>query len=161
MKSPLFAPFGIILTGCAIAAVSCAGGAFAAPTYPAVVTRVVDGDTFHVSDAGRDITVRILGADTPERGQCWAKEATAFARTTLEGKHVRIVEDRSQADRDRYGRSLRYIVLPDGSNFSVLAARAGTARSYVFNRRPVAEHGAIEAAEREARAAKRGLWGAC
>jgi len=53
------------------------------------------------------------------------------------------------------------VYLPDGSNYSLLAARAGAARSYVFNHKPVAQHAAITTAEAQARLAHRGLWGAC
>jgi endonuclease YncB( thermonuclease family) len=44
--------------------------------------------------------------------------------------------------------------------YSVEAARAGTAKSYgVYGGNPVSRYDAIEAAEREARDAQRGLWG--
>jgi micrococcal nuclease len=55
--------------------------------------------------------------------------------------------------------SLAYLVLADGWDYSVEAARAGTARSYVYDDRPVSRYDAIEAAEAEARSALRGLWG--
>lgn|GEM_PF-3236990 len=50
-------------------------------------------------------------------------------------------------------------VKADGWNYSVEAARAGAAHAYVYNRTPVQKYGEILAAEREARAAGRGLWG--
>jgi len=50
---------------------------------------------------------------------------------------------------------------PAGANYSVLAAHAGAPRSYIYNDNPVSEHEAIAATEAKARAAKRGLWGAC
>ena len=73
---------------------------------------------------------------------------------------MRLVGDPTQAMRDRYGRLLAYLYLPDGSNYSVLAAAAGAARDYVYDV-PDTEHPAIAAAAEEARAARRGLWGAC
>jgi micrococcal nuclease len=132
------------------------------------VSRVVDGDTIHVTDAGgARVKVRVLGIDTPETVdprkpvQCWGPEASAWAKATLAGKHVTLVTDPTQDARDRYGRVLAYPVLDDGTNYSVLAAREGMARSYVYGGRPVQEHPAIAAAEADARAAGRGLWGAC
>jgi endonuclease YncB( thermonuclease family) len=129
---------------------------------------VIDGDTVWVTDdRGSRVKVRVLGIDTPETKdprkpvQCWGPEATRFATNTLLSKRVTLVTDPGQAARDRYGRLLAYVYLPGGANYSVLAARAGAARSYVFNHTPVSQHVAIEAAEAEARAAKRGLWGAC
>lgn len=56
-------------------------------------------------------------------------------------------------------RTLAYLVKADGWNYSVEAARAGAAHAYVYNRTPVQKYGEILAAEREARAAGRGLWG--
>ncbi len=134
------------------------------------MSRVVDGDTVHVTDArGARIKVRVLGIDTPETKdprkpvQCWGPEATWFATTTLLNKKVALATDPTQATRDRYDRLLAYVYLPDGANYSILAARAGVARSYVFNRKPVTQYAAIAAAEAQAqaRAAKRGLWAAC
>jgi micrococcal nuclease len=171
-----------------VALVSGAAGAVAAPpgsgvalgasvfaTPAAARTEVVgkvifvaDGDTVHLRDSlGSRIKVRVLGINSPEDrnpplpAQCWGPEATQFARTTLLNKQVTVVSDPAQDAFDRYGRVLGYVYLPDGSNYSVLAARAGSARTYIFHRRPVAEYPAIAAAEAEARAARRGLWGAC
>jgi micrococcal nuclease len=132
------------------------------------VTYIADGDTVHVTDsAGSRIKVRALGIDSPEAStpqlppQCWGPEATRFARATLLNKQVTVVSDPTQDAYDRYGRILGYLYLADGSNYSVLAASAGAARTYIFRRRPVTEYPAIAAAEAEARAAGRGLWGAC
>ncbi|WP_219413787.1 hypothetical protein [Pseudonocardia nigra] len=50
---------------------------------------------------------------------------------------------------------------PKRCHYFVLAADAGAARSYVFQRNPVREHSVIAAAEADSRAAQRGLWGAC
>ena len=143
--------------------------ATAAPTGTmGTVSRVVDGDTVHVTDGrGSRIKVRVLGIDTRETVdprkpvQCWGPEATRFATTTLLNRKVTLVTDPTQATRDRHDRLLAYVYLPDGANYSVLAARAGAARSYVFNHTPVAQHATIVAAEAQARGARQGLWGAC
>lgn len=130
-----------------------------------VVSRVIDGDTVVVADAeGRKLTVRIIGIDTPEtkhpsKGvECWGPEATQFARDTLNGQQVSVVADPTQDGTDRYGRILAYLVKPDGSNYSVEAARAGAARAYVYDDPPLAS-AEIAAAQRDAQAADRGLWG--
>lgn len=131
------------------------------------VSRIVDGDTIVVSKPGdRATTVRILAIDTPEtkhpkRGvECWGPEATKFARDTLLGQTVTLVEDSSQDGTDRYGRVLAEVVRADGWNYSVEAARAGAAESYVYSvRRPARVTVAVQVAEREAQAAGRGMWG--
>ncbi|MEV0947853.1 excalibur calcium-binding domain-containing protein [Rhodococcus sp. NPDC049939] len=139
-----------------------------APVMPTgVVLDVVDGDTVRVLDAVRgDVTVRILGIDTPEMKKpghtmgCWGPEATDFARATLQGQPVAVIGDPTQDAFDRYGRTLAYVVRPDGFNYSIEAARVGAAKSYVFDNRPVSRAGEIAEAERQARDGGAGLWGA-
>lgn len=131
----------------------------------AQVLRVVDGDTVDVRDDVRGrLRIRVLGIDTPETKKpgytvgCWGPEATRFAQENLVGQRVAVVLDPTQDRTDRYGRTLAYLVKADGWNYSVEAARAGAARAYVY-KRPVQLHGEIAAAEQQARAAKRGMWG--
>jgi endonuclease YncB( thermonuclease family) len=113
----------------------------------------------------RRIKVRVLGIDTPETRdprtgvQCWDRRQPGLPRTLL-GQRVTLVTDPTQDVRDRYDRLLADVRLADGRDYSIEAARAGAARSYVSDR-PVVEHAAIVAAEAEAHDARRGLWGAC
>jgi micrococcal nuclease len=72
---------------------------------------------------------------------------------------VAFVPDPTQDRTDRYGRTLAYLVKADGWNYSVEAARAGTAHAYIYDGSPVQKYGEIAAAEQEARSAGRGLWG--
>lgn len=130
------------------------------------VLRVVDGDTIDIRDDNRGrLRVRVLGIDTPETSKpgytvgCWGPEATEFARATLLGQRVALELDPTQDRTDSFGRTLAYLVRGDGWDYSVEAARAGTARSYVYGGNPVSRHDTIQAAESEARAAGRGLWG--
>lgn len=126
------------------------------------VTNVVDGDTVDLSDGQR---VRLLGIDTPETVEpgkpveCWGPEATAFARSMLLNKPVTATGDPTQDAVDRYGRTLAYLTLDDGRDYSTIAAGAGMARAYTYIR-PVQRAPQIEAAEQQARAAGLGLWGA-
>jgi micrococcal nuclease len=128
------------------------------------VVDVVDGDTVDVAlVAGGMVTVRVLGIDTPEvyfGVDCWGPEASEFAERTLAGRQVTLRRDPTQDDVDGYGRALRYIVLADGRNYSVLAAEAGAARSYLYDS-PVQLHPQISAAEQRAQRTGVGLWGRC
>lgn len=126
---------------------------------------MVDGDTIDVRDDVRGrLRIRVLGIDTPETKKpgysvgCWGPEATQFANETLVGLRVTVIPDPTQDRTNSYGRTLAYLVKIDGWNYSVEAARAGTARAYVYDT-PVQKYGEIYAAEQEARAAGRGLWG--
>lgn len=128
--------------------------------------KVVDGDTIDVRDDARGrLRIRVLGIDTPETKKpgyttgCWGPEATAFAAGNLLGQKVAVQTDPTQDTNDRYGRTLAYLVRDDGWDYSVEAARAGTAHSYVYDNQPVTRYPAIAAAEQEARSAGRGLWG--
>lgn len=132
----------------------------------AVVLRVVDGDTIDIrDDVRRRLRVRVLGIDTPETKKpgytvgCWGPEATEFARANLLGQRVALELDPTQDRTDRYGRTLAYLIRADGWNYSVEAARAGTAKAYVYGGKPVSRYAEIAAAEQEARDARRGLWG--
>ena len=65
------------------------------------MTDVVDGDTLVVS-AGRH--VRVIGIDTPERGDCGYVAATQHLETLVLGRPVVLTAVSSMDDKDRYGR---------------------------------------------------------
>jgi micrococcal nuclease len=130
------------------------------------VSEVVDGDTVHVDTAHHDeVEVRILGIDTPETRhpdkpvQCWGPQASDFAHETLDGEAVTLYTDPGQDATDRYDRVLAYVELADGTDYSVAAAEAGAAKAYIYNDKPVARYDEIEAAERDAKDKRKGLWG--
>lgn len=119
--------------------------------------RVVDGDTIVVSVAGRTERVRLIGIDTPERGECFFAEAARHLRSLLDGRDVRIKRDVSE--RDRYGRLVRYVFAGDEHvNETMVADGYAAAFTYPPD---VANARRFVALQREARAEGRGLWGAC
>lgn len=69
-----------------------------------LVTRVVDGDTIDLEDGS---TVRLVGIDTPEIGECGYQSAAAALRELVGSRRVRLGP--SDEDRDGYGRLLRYV----------------------------------------------------
>ncbi len=126
------------------------------------VTRVVDGDTIHVSVDGRREKVRYIGVDTPEpRGgaRCFAHAASAFNARLVAGRRVRLTAGVER--RDRYGRLLAYVHrLPDRLFVNGELVRRGYAT--VLTVAPnVARAGELARLQRVARRAGRGLWGAC
>jgi micrococcal nuclease len=132
----------------------------------AIVLKVVGGDTIDIRDDNRGrLRVRLLGVDTPETKKpgftvgCWGPEASKFANDTMLGQRVALIPDPTQARTDRYGRTLAYLDKADGWDYSVEAARAGAAHSYVYHNHPAARADEIAAAEQEAKIAGRGLWG--
>ena len=95
------------------------------------VARVIDGDTIQVLSDGRQYTVRLIGADTPETKhptktvQHFGAEASAYTTAALEGRTVQLETDRTV---DRYGRLLRYVYL-DGQNFNARLISEGYAHA--------------------------------
>ena len=131
------------------------------------VVRVVDGDTVRVRiDGGGTQTVRYIGIDTPESVkpgtpvQCFAEAASAFNRRLVAGRLVRLRLGRER--RDRYGRLLAYVYLTGGGHEFVNAelVRRGFARTLAIA--PNTDYASRFAAlQRQARAARLGLWLAC
>lgn len=135
-------------------------------TATATVLRVIDGDTIDVQDDARGrLRIRVLGIDTPETRKpgytvgCWGPQATQYAKDTLMGQRVAVLSDSTQDRTDSYGRTLAYLVKADGWDYSVEAARHGTAKTYTYAGKPVSHHALIVAAEQDARVQQRGLWG--
>ena len=129
-----------------------------------VVTRVVDGDTIEVRMPDGELErVRLLLVDTPEvfgGVECYGREASAFVRGLLPAGAVVSLE-RDVANRDSFGRLLRYLYLPDGTMLNERLVQGGYAEYYPYDSVNVRYRTQIEAAERRARAAGAGLWGEC
>ncbi|MBX3023969.1 thermonuclease family protein [bacterium] len=137
----------------------------AAARDTARVESVVDGDTIRVLMRGERLTIRLIGVDTPELGdradrgappQPYAREAAAFTRARLRGRSVELAYEAGDRH-DRYGRTLAYVFLADGTFFNRELLRQGYARAYA--RGPFRYRDAFLADEAAARRAGRGLWG--
>jgi len=120
------------------------------------VVEVVDGDTIRVEVAGEQESVRLIGINAPERGECLADEATDRLRDLIGGDAVELVTDRT--DRDRYGRLLRHVEV-DGVDVGAEVVRAGLAlaRDYPPDTTRSDEYAA---AQRAAQDAGVGMWAA-
>lgn len=132
----------------------------------ATVTRLIDGDTLVLRVGGRDERVRLIGIDTPETKdlrrpvQCYGKEASALLAALLPpGTAVRV--ERDAEARDRYGRLLLYVWRADDGLFVNLRLARGGAADQLRIPPNTAHASDIARAVGEARAAQRGLWGAC
>ena len=117
----------------------------------AFVSRVIDGYTVELSTKER---VRLLGINTPEKGQYLFKESTNYLKSLVENKTVFLEADK--VDKDKYNRSLRHIFV--GNVFvNVELVRLGYAVAYII---PPNEKysGQITAVEAWAREAGLGVW---
>jgi micrococcal nuclease len=131
----------------AVALVSCSSADDAGKV---VVTRVIDGDTVETDALG---TVRLIGVDTPEAGDCQADAATAFTRSRLEGETVRY--ELGEDSEDRYGRTLAYL-----GHHNLALVEQGHAEALAIP--PNDEYAdTFERAEKAARRTLEGRWWRC
>ncbi len=136
------------------------------PTETAPVVRVVDGDTIIVRIGGRDERLRYIGMDTPETVkpdtpvQWMGPEASRANAALVAGRTVVLEKDVSETD--QYGRLLRYVWLDDGGRWTLVDLEL-VARGFaqVETDPPDVKYAdRFVAAERAARSAGLGLWGA-
>jgi len=121
---------------------------------------VIDGDTLRLED-GRE--VRLVGIQAPKLPlgrpdfPTWplADDAKAALERLTEGQTLKLFA--GGATTDRHGRTLAQLERSDGLWIQAAMVQAGLARIYSFpdNRALVAE---LLTYEREARAARRGIW---
>lgn len=89
------------------------------------VIGIVDGDTLDVRapDATEE-RIRVVGIDTPERGECGYAEASDVLAGLVLGEDV-VLTAGARDDRDRYGRLLRYVDVAVGEVASSEAMAGG------------------------------------
>ena len=114
------------------------------------VVGITDGDTLTVlTDARRQVTIRLAEIDTPESAQPYGTRARQELSDLVFGKDVRI----EMRDTDRYGRTVG-LVRAAGLDVNAEMVRRGAAWVYrKYNRDQT-----LLAVETEARTARRGIW---
>jgi endonuclease YncB( thermonuclease family) len=124
------------------------------------VTRVYDGDTIKAQGHDIEIKVRLVGIDAPETSRKKRETGQPYSQQSkkhLAGLILNKTVDIKGYGLDGYSRILGVIYL-DGKNINLEMIQEGLAEGY--RGRP--PHGFDPAlyrnAEREARAAKRGMW---
>lgn len=129
--------------------------------YP--VVRVIDGDTFRVADGTvKGMVVRLIGIDAPESRNSRNKvkhelgaEATAYLQRLLSGKRIRLEYDIDKTD--RYGRTLAYAYLEDGTFINAEIIRNGYATIMTIPPNIKYQELFLKL-ERRARNSNKGLW---
>lgn len=128
------------------------------------VVKVLDGDTIEVSVNGKNEKVRLLAIDAPEisdtrkQPQCYSKEATKKLSSIVSGKFVKLVNDPTQGNKDKYQRLLRY-VYADNTFVNAELVKQGFARSYKSY--PTKYLKDFNTYEKQAQTKQLGLWKAC
>jgi len=130
-----------------------------APTWS--VSRVIDGDTVVLKKDDEELTVRLIGVDTPETVhpqkpvEEYGREASQFTKNLLKGESVWITYGTEK--KDKYGRTLGYLWrCPDGLFVNLEIVRQGYGHAYT--RYPFNYMETFRAYEKRAREAGKGLW---
>ena len=114
------------------------------------VAHVIDGDTFETSDGK---TIRLLGINTPEKGEYFYEESSEYLRSLIEHRYVTITGD--QTNKDWYGRELRYVFIEDRFVNSEMLER-GYARLYLLKDKKY--QNVLKYAELDAKGSHLGVW---
>ena len=115
-----------------------------------LVTRVVDGDTIHVTVGLTKHVIRLSEIDTPERDQPWGRQASRALADKLNRARVTVLT----TETDRYGRLVGKVLYGsrDINREMVREGHAWVYRQYLHDRSLLED-------ERTARQRKVGLWG--
>ncbi len=115
------------------------------------VKQIIDGDTFELST---NESVRLIGIDTPERGDYYYLEAKNRLKELIEGKQIKLTKDIE--NRDDYNRLLRYVYIDD--NFiNLILIKEGYAEAWAYGSN-IKFKDNFTIAENEAKENKIGLW---
>ena len=110
-------------------------------TYDAVITRVIDGDTvafqadFLPAPLKKELSIRVFGVDTPEKGHraaCPSEAARGEAATAFTKAQINAATKRQIVlmDWDKYGGRVLGDVLLNGQSLRGMLIQNGFAREY-------------------------------
>ena len=124
------------------------------------VVKIVDGDTIDVlTEDKKTIRLRFNGIDTPERGQPFGNNATAFVSSTVGGQMVRLVTHGT----DKYDRTIADIYLPVDDPLvnlpDLFLNRELVRRGLAWHYKEYSDDKRLADDENNARLKKLGLWG--
>ena len=139
----------------------CVGFLVGARFEKLVFNRMVDGDTFWVTNLrdGREWKVRLWGVDAPDTKECYFGEATKILENELTSKKIAY----ERFGYDDYGRILAKVYV-NGINLEEILVATGAAIAYGAkdvhdDLRPSAEYVAsLKIIEETARNEKVGMW---
>jgi micrococcal nuclease len=133
-----------------------AGFSYAQNWY--AVKWVNDGDTMVLANGSR---VRFIGINAPEidhenrQSEPYGYQARSFTQTGVSFQKIRLEFD--QQRRDRYGRLLAYVFLPDGSLLNEQLLQTGLA-FFLYRKPNLRYEKRLLKAQQNAMRARRGLW---
>ena len=119
--------------------------------YQGEVVRVMDGDTIEVLHHQHAERIRLSGIDCPEKGQAYGHQAKQATAAMVFGKEVLL----QTHGRDKFGRTLADVRLPDGTHVNHTLVKNGWCWWY---RKYAPRNTELARLEQYARETKQGLW---
>jgi endonuclease YncB( thermonuclease family) len=117
-----------IVAGAILACFVAPAAADGQAVYPATVTGVSEGDTLTARTIdGQELTVRLIGIDAPELGECGGDGARAALASLADGQAVELESDPAVQQVDGFGRSWFYVDRADGLDIGFELVRRGWA----------------------------------
>lgn len=115
------------------------------------VIGIKDGDTVVLLTAAKtEITVRLSEIDAPERKQAFGTVSRTFLSDLIFGKEVKL----EKLGTDRYGRTLGFIFLRNGTNVNLEMVKNGMAWQY----EKYSKSAVLKKAQASAKSMSIGLW---
>lgn len=119
---------------------------------PFNVTRTIDGDTLELNTKEK---VRLSGINTPEKKECYYKEAKEKLTELVAGKQVYL--ERDYTNIDKYHRLLRYVYIGSQEVNSILVEQ-GYAKVYDKYAYDTKKYKELKQIEANPMANKLGVW---
>ncbi len=132
------------------------------------ILHMIDPDSLLVKENGKLKLIQLIGADAPEltgpaKGhQCFDSEAVNRAAALFASdRKISLMTDEKVGETDKYGRSLRYVYLPDGSSYNEKLLKEGLARESNPENRDYKFKNEFAMAQEEAKRDSKGIWASC
>ena len=126
-------------------------GDIRATEFSSLVVSVIDGDTIEVLHYEKRERIRLNGIDCPEKTQTFGQRAKQATAELVFGKDVML----QTHGKDRHGRMIADVLLPDGRKVNQLLVKNGWCWWY---RKYAPRDAILEELERRARVDRFGLW---
>jgi micrococcal nuclease len=130
------------------------------------VVKIVDGDTIDILKNNKIERIRLIGIDAPETVdpskpvQCFGPESTDEIKKLLQNQKVKLENDPTQGEKDKYNRLLRYVFLENGTDINKKMIEGGFAYEYTYDK-PYKYKVEYKQAEKSAKINHLGLWSVC
>ena len=147
----LFRRFPVWPLGVVLLALLTPSPADAVSEYHGLVVSVLDGDILEVLHNRYPERIRLSGIDCPEKGQAYGHQAKQATSEMVFGKEV-IIQTHG---RDKAGRTLADVLLPDGTHVNHTLVKNGWCWWY---RKYASRNTELARLEQNARKTKKGLW---